>query len=91
VLSDLSLKLNFLQNFKSKLRLETLWEIGQIAILFSCVLQILLYKVMAIYRNKPPVLSPVKVNDTIIPYSTKLKNLGVFMNCNLTWEDQISS
>jgi Reverse transcriptase (RNA-dependent DNA polymerase) len=48
-------------------------------------------QVMAIYRNKPPVLPPVKVNDTIIPYSTKLKNLGVFMNCNLTWGDQISS
>ena len=48
-------------------------------------------QVMAIYRNEPPSLPPVKVNDTTIPYSTKIKNLGVLMNCNLTWDDQISS
>ena len=48
-------------------------------------------QVMAIYRNKPSSLPPVKVNDTIIPYSTKVKNLGVLMNCKLTWDDQISS
>ena len=46
---------------------------------------------MAIYRQKPSSLPPVKVNDTIIPYSTKVKNLGVTMNCNLTWGDQISN
>jgi hypothetical protein len=34
---------------------------------------------------------PVKDGDTIIPYSTKVKNLGVLMNCKLTWDDQISS
>jgi Reverse transcriptase (RNA-dependent DNA polymerase) len=48
-------------------------------------------QVMAIHRNLPPVLPPVKIGDTIIPYSTKIKNLGVIMNCNLTWNDQISS
>jgi Reverse transcriptase (RNA-dependent DNA polymerase) len=48
-------------------------------------------QVMAIYRYKPLALPPVKVGDTIIPYSTKVKNLGVIMNCNLTWEDQVST
>jgi Reverse transcriptase (RNA-dependent DNA polymerase) len=48
-------------------------------------------QVMAIYRNEPSSLPPVKVGDTIIPYSTKVKNLGVIMNCNLSWEDQIST
>ena len=46
---------------------------------------------MAVFRNKPRILPPVKIGDTIIPYSTKVKNLGVIMNCNLTWGDQISS
>jgi Reverse transcriptase (RNA-dependent DNA polymerase) len=46
---------------------------------------------MAIYRFKPPLLPSIKVGDTIIPYSTKVKNLGVIMNCKLSWEDQISS
>jgi Reverse transcriptase (RNA-dependent DNA polymerase) len=46
---------------------------------------------MAIYRHEPSFLPPVKVGDTIIPYSTKVKNLGVIMNCNLTWKDQIST
>jgi hypothetical protein len=36
-------------------------------------------------------LPPVEIGDTIISYSTKVKNLGVIMNCNLTWNDQISS
>jgi Reverse transcriptase (RNA-dependent DNA polymerase) len=48
-------------------------------------------QVMAIYRNEPSSLPAVKVGDTIIPYSTKVKNLGVLMNCKLTWYDQISS
>jgi Reverse transcriptase (RNA-dependent DNA polymerase) len=48
-------------------------------------------QVMAIYRNEPSSLPAVKVGDTIIPYSTKVKNLGVLMNCKLTWDDQISS
>jgi hypothetical protein len=48
-------------------------------------------QVMAIYRNEPSSLPPVKVGDAIIPYSTKEKNLGVLMNCKLTWDDQISS
>jgi hypothetical protein len=46
---------------------------------------------MAIHRLKPITLPPVKVGDTIIPYCTKVKNLGVIMNCKLTWEDQIQS
>jgi Reverse transcriptase (RNA-dependent DNA polymerase) len=46
---------------------------------------------MAIFRHKPSSLPPVKVDDTTIPYSTKVKNLGVIMNCNLTWKDQISN
>jgi Reverse transcriptase (RNA-dependent DNA polymerase) len=46
---------------------------------------------MAISRNKPLFIPPVKVCSTVIPYSTKVKNLGVIMNCNLTWEDQIST
>jgi retron-type reverse transcriptase len=48
-------------------------------------------QVMAIYRNTPSYLPPVKVGSTIIPYSSKVKNLGVIMNCKLTWEDQIST
>jgi hypothetical protein len=48
-------------------------------------------QVMAIYRNKTVILPPVKVGDTIIPYSTKLKNLGIIMNSSLTWDDQIST
>jgi Reverse transcriptase (RNA-dependent DNA polymerase) len=48
-------------------------------------------QVMAIHRNPCSVLPPVKIGDTIMPYSTKVKNLGVIMNCNLTWNDQISS
>jgi hypothetical protein len=46
---------------------------------------------IAIFRNLPTSLPPVKVGDTIIPYSTKVTNLGVIMNCNLSWDDQISS
>jgi Reverse transcriptase (RNA-dependent DNA polymerase) len=46
---------------------------------------------IAIYRYTPRFLPPVKVDGTIIPYSTKVKNLGVIMNCNLTWDDHISS
>jgi hypothetical protein len=48
-------------------------------------------QVMAIHRNQTSVLPPVMVNDTIIPYSPKVKNLGVIINCNLTWNDQITS
>jgi hypothetical protein len=32
-----------------------------------------------------------KVDDTAIPFSTKIKNLGVILNCDFTWNDQISS
>jgi hypothetical protein len=46
---------------------------------------------MAVNQNHCPVLPPVKIGDTIIPFSYKVKNLGVIMNCNLTWNDQISS
>jgi Reverse transcriptase (RNA-dependent DNA polymerase) len=46
---------------------------------------------MAIHRQSRLCLPPIRLNDTIIPYSTKVKNLGVIMNCNLTWNDQISS
>jgi hypothetical protein len=46
---------------------------------------------MAIYKYTPLSLPDVKVGDTTIPYSAKVKNLGVIMNCNLTWDDQISS
>jgi Reverse transcriptase (RNA-dependent DNA polymerase) len=46
---------------------------------------------MAIYKYTPLSLPAVKVGDNIIPYSTKVKNLGVIMNCNLTWDDQIST
>jgi hypothetical protein len=46
---------------------------------------------MAIYRNAPLSLPSVKIGDTIIPYSTKVKNLGVIMNCNLTWNEQAST
>jgi Reverse transcriptase (RNA-dependent DNA polymerase) len=48
-------------------------------------------QVMAIHRSPCSILPPVKIGDTIIPYSAKVKNLGVIMNCNLTWNDQISS
>jgi Reverse transcriptase (RNA-dependent DNA polymerase) len=40
---------------------------------------------MAINRYEPPSLPTVKVDDTIIPY------LGVTMDCNLSWKDQISN
>jgi Reverse transcriptase (RNA-dependent DNA polymerase) len=46
---------------------------------------------MAIYEYQPSHLPSVKVGDTIIPYSAKVKNLGVIMDCNLTWKDQIST
>jgi hypothetical protein len=46
---------------------------------------------MAIYRNSQLFLPPVRIGDTIIRYSNKVKILGVIMNCNLTWNDQISS
>jgi len=46
---------------------------------------------IAIFRHKPSFLPPIKVDDTTIPYATKVKNLGVIMNCNLTWNDQIST
>jgi Reverse transcriptase (RNA-dependent DNA polymerase) len=46
---------------------------------------------MAIYRHAPSFLPPIRIDDTTIPYSTKVKNLGVLMNCNLTWDDQIST
>jgi hypothetical protein len=46
---------------------------------------------IAFYRHKPSFIPPVIINDTIIPYSTKVKNLGVIMDCNLTWKDQIST
>jgi hypothetical protein len=46
---------------------------------------------LAIYEYHPSHLPSVKVGGTIILYSTKVKNLGVIMNCNLTWKDQISS
>jgi hypothetical protein len=48
-------------------------------------------QVMAIYRYKPSALPPVKVGNTIITHSTKVKNPGVIMNCKLTWEDQVST
>jgi Reverse transcriptase (RNA-dependent DNA polymerase) len=48
-------------------------------------------QVLAIHRNPLSNLPLVKIGDTIIPYSTKVKNLGVIMNSNLTWNDQISS
>jgi hypothetical protein len=46
---------------------------------------------MAIYRKLPNslVISAVIIND--IPYSAKLNNLGMVMNCGFTWEDQISN
>jgi hypothetical protein len=46
---------------------------------------------MANYRNSYSPLPPVRIGDTIILYSNKVKNLGVIMNCNLTWNDQILS
>jgi Reverse transcriptase (RNA-dependent DNA polymerase) len=48
---------------------------------------------MAIFRRLPSdlVLPPIKVGDATIPYSSKLKNLGIIMNSSLTWDDQISS
>jgi hypothetical protein len=46
---------------------------------------------MAIYRHEPSSLPLVKVDDTIVPYLTKVKNLGVTMDCNLSWKDQISN
>jgi hypothetical protein len=46
---------------------------------------------MAIHRNLPSNVPPVKIGDTIIPYSTKVKNLGVIIICNQPCNDQISS
>jgi hypothetical protein len=46
---------------------------------------------MVVSRHKPLNLPPVKVNGTVVPFSMKVKNLGVIMNCNFTWDDQISS
>jgi hypothetical protein len=41
---------------------------------------------MAISRNTSLFLPAVKVWSSINSYSTKVKNLGMNMNCNLTWE-----
>jgi hypothetical protein len=46
---------------------------------------------IAITRQKPISMPSVKVNGIAIPFSPKVRNLGVFMNCNFTWNDQISS
>jgi hypothetical protein len=44
-------------------------------------------KDMAVYRSETSFLPPVNVCKTTIIYSTKVKNLGELMNCNLTWDD----
>jgi hypothetical protein len=46
---------------------------------------------MIIAKETPPTLPPIKVGNTFIPYSTKVRNLGVIMNSDLTWDDQISA
>jgi Reverse transcriptase (RNA-dependent DNA polymerase) len=46
---------------------------------------------MIIAKEIPVSLPPVKVVDDIIPYSSKVKNLGIIMNSDLTWGDQVSS
>jgi hypothetical protein len=46
---------------------------------------------MVISKETPDYLPNIKVNDVVIPYSAKLKNLGIIMNSDLTWGDQISS
>jgi hypothetical protein len=65
--------------------------LNRVKILSSMCLNYQKTQVMAIHRNPLSNLPPVKIGDTIIPYSTKVTNLGVIMNSNLTWNDQISS
>jgi Reverse transcriptase (RNA-dependent DNA polymerase) len=46
---------------------------------------------MAIGKEIPENLPLIKVADVNIPYSSKVKNLGVIMNSELTWGDQIAT
>jgi Reverse transcriptase (RNA-dependent DNA polymerase) len=39
---------------------------------------------ISIFRNSHPPLPSVRIGNTTIPYSNKVKNLGVIMNCYLT-------
>ncbi|KAJ4435965.1 hypothetical protein ANN_18588 [Periplaneta americana] len=37
-------------------------------------------------QNLPPII----VNNTTIPYSTTVKNLGIYMDCHLEWNEQVN-